>query len=290
MGTSHSSTPTTPPIAAGKPTRAAASASLVFPGDKRPSQVLLESSKALLVKLSQAVPALGCDAGAATAGHDTGDGAGGGDRGWVLLYSTWLHGASFERMLNGMVAEGPNLVLVRDTGGRVFGGFADTWKDKHPKFYGNSSSFVFSMSAEACEIFPSTGHNTNFQWLMHTIDGENMYHGVGMGGQMGYHAWAIDSSFEKGHSHSTITYNNTVLASSEVFDVDSVEVWRVGPPERSLEVARALRAKKKTKSVLEDDSNPDKVIVSLGGHNFSDEQYEPPKDGNKGDTQAANKE
>lgn len=45
---------------------------------------------------------------------------------WRLLFSTKTHGESFQSLLHQISHQGPTLVIIRDTDGHVFGGFAST--------------------------------------------------------------------------------------------------------------------------------------------------------------------
>jgi hypothetical protein len=55
-----------------------------------------------------------------------------------------------------------------------------------------------------------------------------------------------------------------------------VEVWEVHEPETmTYEQEKLLEKKNKTKSVLEDDDNADKVIQGMMGHEFSHEEKVP---------------
>ncbi|TNN31790.1 TLD domain-containing protein 1 [Liparis tanakae] len=57
---------------------------------------------------------------------------------WRLVFSTQLHGESFTRMLGGLTGCGPTLLLLKDTRGHVFGGFASHAWDLKPQFQGFS--------------------------------------------------------------------------------------------------------------------------------------------------------
>lgn len=57
---------------------------------------------------------------------------------WSLLFSTRIHGLSFTSMLGKITNRGPTLLIVEDTKGHVFGGFAsDSWR-LGPKFIGKA--------------------------------------------------------------------------------------------------------------------------------------------------------
>ena len=70
---------------------------------------------------------------------------------WRFLYSSGLHGASFATLLSHMTRRGPTVLLVRDSGGHLFGGFAaDSW-EIGPSFTGKWSKQI-RPSGYACEI------------------------------------------------------------------------------------------------------------------------------------------
>lgn len=55
---------------------------------------------------------------------------------WRLVFSTCLHGESFTRMVAGLSKHGPTLLLIKDTKGHVFGGFASHGWEVKPQFQG----------------------------------------------------------------------------------------------------------------------------------------------------------
>lgn len=55
---------------------------------------------------------------------------------WRLLFSSRLHGESFTRLLRGCTCQGPSVLLLRDTDGYTFGGFASQSWDTRPQFQG----------------------------------------------------------------------------------------------------------------------------------------------------------
>lgn len=55
---------------------------------------------------------------------------------WRFLFSSTIHGESFSKMLGSVVWQGPTIIIIRDTTGHVFGGFAvENW-NTGPKFVG----------------------------------------------------------------------------------------------------------------------------------------------------------
>ena len=50
---------------------------------------------------------------------------------WRLLFSTQIHGESFSAFIHQITNQGPVVIVVRDTSGHVFGGFASmSWSIK----------------------------------------------------------------------------------------------------------------------------------------------------------------
>ena len=50
---------------------------------------------------------------------------------WRLLFSTQIHGESFNAFIHQITNQGPVIIVARDTGGHVFGGFASvSWSIK----------------------------------------------------------------------------------------------------------------------------------------------------------------
>lgn len=142
---------------------------------------------------------------------------------WKLLFSSIKHGRSFTKFCFQIQGEGPNLskkyfwkfleeenlpnfllqVIIKDEGGHIFGGFADSWKEKSSKFYGDSEkilsskthtfishtfylkliakSFLFQLNPEK-KIYRPTGYNDHYQYL--NIGSTAFFNGVGQGGQL----------------------------------------------------------------------------------------------------------
>ncbi|XP_038149860.1 MTOR-associated protein MEAK7 isoform X2 [Cyprinodon tularosa] len=55
---------------------------------------------------------------------------------WRLVFSTHLHGESFTKMVSGLTHHGPTVLLIKDTKGHVFGGFASQAWEMKPQFQG----------------------------------------------------------------------------------------------------------------------------------------------------------
>ncbi|XP_019120451.2 MTOR-associated protein MEAK7 [Larimichthys crocea] len=149
---------------------------------------------------------------------------------WRLVFSTRLHGESFTRMVAGLTKRGPTLLLIRDTKGHVFGGFAShAWEIK-PQFQGDSRCFLFTVSP-SLRVYTATGYNQHFMYL--NQNQQTMPNGLGMGGQHHYFGLWLDSNFGCGHSRARpkcTTYGSPQLSGEEDFTIDSVEVWAVGKP------------------------------------------------------------
>ncbi|KAL2093072.1 hypothetical protein ACEWY4_010384 [Coilia grayii] len=152
---------------------------------------------------------------------------------WRLLFSTQLHGESFTRLVSGCRGRGPTVLLLRDTKGHMFGGFASHSWEIRPQFQGDSRCFLFSV-APHMRVYTCTGYNQHYMYL--NQGQQTMPNGLGMGGQHGYFGLWLDSDFGQGHSRARpkcTTYGSPQLSADEDFKLDAMEVWAVSePPEQ----------------------------------------------------------
>ncbi|XP_040185290.1 MTOR-associated protein MEAK7 [Rana temporaria] len=176
---------------------------------------------------------------------------------WRLLFSTQIHGESFSKLCGQLVDQGPSLLVLRDSDGSIFGGFASQSWEVKPQFKGDSRCFLFTVSPNL-NIYTYTGYNDHYMYLNHGQ--QTMPNGLGMGGQHDYFGLWIDSNFGKGHSRAKprcTTYNSPQLSGKEDFAIDTMEVWALG------ELPEHLQAKNK-KSVL--DANPEvQALLEMTG-------------------------
>eukprot|EP00450_Noctiluca_scintillans_P014590 CAMPEP_0194523322 /NCGR_PEP_ID=MMETSP0253-20130528/58178_1 /TAXON_ID=2966 /ORGANISM="Noctiluca scintillans" /LENGTH=303 /DNA_ID=CAMNT_0039367847 /DNA_START=287 /DNA_END=1198 /DNA_ORIENTATION=+ len=135
---------------------------------------------------------------------------------WVLKYTPKADGVSFATMYRNVGLRAKTLVVVEDSEGYIFGGFApETWEPRG-KFYGSGESFVFSFINKQFHFYPATLRNNFFMYS----DNESL----GMGGGSGL-ALLIFSDLLRGVSASTATFGNPVLASSAEFVIKDFEIW-----------------------------------------------------------------
>ncbi|XP_047205873.1 MTOR-associated protein MEAK7 isoform X2 [Girardinichthys multiradiatus] len=154
---------------------------------------------------------------------------------WRLVFSTHLHGESFTKMVSGLMHHGPTVLLIKDTKGHVFGGFASQAWEMKPQFQGDSRCFLFSVFP-ALRVYTATGYNDHFMYL--NQNQQTMPNGLGMGGQHDYFGLWLNGDFGQGHSRARpkcTTYGSPKLSADEDFTLDSVEVWAVGKPPQPAE-------------------------------------------------------
>ncbi|XP_075994352.1 MTOR-associated protein MEAK7 [Genypterus blacodes] len=191
---------------------------------------------------------------------------------WRLVFSTRLHGESFSRMVAGLIRRGPTLLLIRDTKGHVFGGFAShAWEIK-PQFQGDSRCFLFTVFPKL-RVYTATGYNQHFMYL--NQNQQTMPNGLGLGGQHGYFGLWLDCDFGRGHSRARpkcTTYGSPQLSGDEDFALDSVEVWAVGKPPEEGEEGQGK------KSVLDADLEVQAIMEMTGRTRHSQGLREPEED------------
>uniref|UniRef100_A0A8B9XT32 MTOR-associated protein MEAK7 n=1 Tax=Bos mutus grunniens TaxID=30521 RepID=A0A8B9XT32_BOSMU len=159
---------------------------------------------------------------------------------WRLLFATELHGNSFAQLCGRIAHGGPCLVLLEDSDGHVFGGFASCSWEVKPQFQGDDRCFLFSVSPRMA-VYTCTGYNDHYMYL--NQGQQTIPNGLGMGGQHGYFGLWIDVDFGKGHSKAKptcTTYGSPQLSAQEDFQFQKMEVWAVGeaPKAESVSLGR----------------------------------------------------
>ncbi|KAJ8868863.1 hypothetical protein PR048_030404 [Dryococelus australis] len=188
---------------------------------------------------------------------------------WRFLFSTAVHGESFSKMIGHVVGQGPTLIIIKDTGGHIFGGFAsDSWKIG-PNYLGDSTCFLFSLKP-CMMVYETTGYNNHYQYL--NIQQQTMPNGLGMGGQFNYFGMWLDAAFGSGHcSETCTTYKNCpMLSSSKNFTVSHVEVWAVGPKPKSEDEDEEEGEGGSKKSILDVDLGAKALLELVGKSQHSE--------------------
>ncbi|KAJ3342448.1 hypothetical protein HDU93_002206 [Gonapodya sp. JEL0774] len=166
---------------------------------------------------------------------------------WKRLFNSGQQGMSWTLFQHNIEDAGSTLIVVKDQGGAIFGGFnSQEWKPL-PKYYGDNQSFVFRLRPNIIINRPSN-YNQNFQYFNHST--QTLPNGLGFGGQMGYFALWIDANnFGIGHSkgNPSTTYNSRQLSSNEDFKLDALEAWLI----KEKEVDPNLLPEKGKKSILD---------------------------------------
>ncbi|XP_026865460.2 MTOR-associated protein MEAK7 [Electrophorus electricus] len=190
---------------------------------------------------------------------------------WRLLFSTSLHGESFTRLVGNCKSQGPSVLLVKDTKGHIFGGFAShSWEIK-PQFQGDSRCFLFSVYPYI-QVFTCTGYNQHYMYL--NQGQQTMPNGLGMGGQHGYFGLWLDCDFGRGHSRAQprcTTYGSPQLSGDEVFTLDTVEVWGIGLPPKEQE------QDENKKSILDVDPEA-QILLEMAGKSMHSQGLREPED------------
>ncbi|CAK9294694.1 unnamed protein product [Gordionus sp. m RMFG-2023] len=145
---------------------------------------------------------------------------------WRLLYSTKLNGESFVRLIRHITYAGPCILIVQEKNGNVFGGFASRTLFPKSQFQGSESSYLFSLKPHI-RIYHADGNNGNYVYI--NINQQTLPNCFGFGGQLNYFGVSVDSNMQTGTSTKCLTYKSPMLSEKSHFDIESIEVWGVGP-------------------------------------------------------------
>ncbi|KAI6654517.1 TLD domain-containing protein 1 isoform X2 [Oopsacas minuta] len=145
------------------------------------------------------------------------------------LFCSRRDGESFAKLTECVLKKGPTMLIVRDTDGFLFGGFASQSWELNPNFRGDGECFLFTVLPKL-EIFNKpTFYNNHFMYYQ--VHAETLPNGLGMGGQLDYFGLWLSADFGKGHSRAKpkcTTYASKQLSKNEDFTVHSLEVWGFG--------------------------------------------------------------
>lgn len=136
---------------------------------------------------------------------------------WSLVYGTMRNGENLELLYQLCANHQATLLVVKDVGGTVFGGFnTTTWKIE-PQYYGTGESFLFTFK-DGFKVYNWSKKNKYF--MLASDDSLAM----GGGGDGGF-AFFLDGDLKAGTSAKCETYDSECLASAEDFKCAFVEVW-----------------------------------------------------------------
>jgi hypothetical protein len=136
---------------------------------------------------------------------------------WALLYSTEKHGISINTMYAKVHEKGAMVIVVEDSKGYVFGGYASEYFRPSQRYYGTGESFLFRLHPQI-DVYPWPNSNNFFIF--------SSEHFISMGGgDSGKYGLYLDADFATGTSGYSNTYHNKPLASSEFFECALVEIW-----------------------------------------------------------------
>ncbi|CAG9760271.1 unnamed protein product [Ceutorhynchus assimilis] len=194
---------------------------------------------------------------------------------WRFLFSSEIHGESFSTLIGRIVNQGPSVLVLEDRSGYVFGGFAPANWALGPNFFGDDSSFLFTLSPRM-RIFPSSGYNQHFQYL--NLHQQTMPNGLAMGGQHNYCGLWVDSEYGQGHSsESCTTYASyQQLSHTKEFHFRHMEVWGLGQPPPTPQ-EKGERALGKGGSIL-DNNAESKAMLKMAGKTIHSEGIREPSD------------
>ncbi|KAF7270287.1 MTOR-associated protein MEAK7 isoform X1 [Rhynchophorus ferrugineus] len=193
---------------------------------------------------------------------------------WRFLFSSEIHGESFSTLIGRIVNQGPSVIVLEDRSGYVFGGFAPANWTLGPNFFGDDSSFLFTLSPRM-RIFPSTGYNQHFQYL--NLHQQTMPNGLAMGGQHNFCGLWLDAEYGKGHSSESCTTFSGYqqMSHTKEFHFRHLEVWGLGQPPPTPQ-ERGERVIGKGGSILDGNAESKAMLKMAGKTIHSEGLREPP--------------
>jgi len=140
---------------------------------------------------------------------------------WQLVYCTERDGISLHTLYRKAAGKAPSVLVVKDTGGYVFGALAmEPWKI-HTRFYGTGETSVF-------QLYPRRllWHWRQVQGVSNDYFQFSTHEGLGVGGSGHFAVW-LDNDLFEGSSNPCDTFASVCLASKPDFHVAALELWHV---------------------------------------------------------------
>ena len=164
---------------------------------------------------------------------------------WDKLYSDVEQGTNFNNFVDALIGyDGPTAIVVRDTKGFTFGVLTrSAWKFSANFFGDGVDTILFQLAPKFQILRPQKrrGAGKNFQWLNTEGYRKDLPAGIGMGGETDYFRFLLNSDLKSCVARSSgLTFDSGSIASSETFDVGTIEIWGFGG-----EHARNTRQEKK---------------------------------------------
>ncbi|CAL9094721.1 unnamed protein product [Musa acuminata var. zebrina] len=184
---------------------------------------------------------------------------------WQLLYHSAVNGLSFSTFLGNISnGDGPTVLIIKDTEGYVYGGYASQPWERQSDFYGDMKSFLFQLYPKA-SIFRPTGANNNLQWCAVNFSSDSIPNGIGFGGRANHFGLFLSANFDQGHTFSCTTFNSPCLSKTSKIHPETIECWGVlakGPQNGKPEVLKG--------TVLERFKEDRNMLKMVGLANSSD--------------------
>lgn len=139
---------------------------------------------------------------------------------WKLLFSTAMHGTSLLTFYKHLDSKSPTVLVVRDTDGHIFGGFASEAWHVSKTFFGTGESFLFSIVPNFA-VYNWTGADDYY------CIGKRDFLAMGGGGATGRYGLWLDSELSAGTSEVCKTFLNRRLSLNEEFNCNLVEVYHL---------------------------------------------------------------
>jgi LysM repeat protein len=141
---------------------------------------------------------------------------------WKLTFSTSVHGTSLLTFYKHLENKAPTVLVVRDTDGHIFGGFASVAWHVSKSFFGTGESFLFSLIPNFA-VYTWTGADDYY------CIGRKEFLAMGGGGASGRYGLWLDSELSAGTSEVSKTFLNRRLSLNEEFTCSVVEVYSLVP-------------------------------------------------------------
>ncbi|CAI5438909.1 unnamed protein product [Caenorhabditis angaria] len=194
---------------------------------------------------------------------------------WTLLFSSASMGDSFSQMVKRINREGSCIVLIRSENQKTFGFFASAGFQSGPLYHGNEQCFLFEIGKDNINLYSSTGRENNYAYL--NYQQQSLPNGLGIGGKEDVWPVFIHEEYGSGICQKdSVAFEKCFVAGEKEFQIETMEVWRVGEKPVNRDENGDIIPEKKEKSIIDKDPEARAVLEMAGKPMHSDIYRDPP--------------
>lgn len=139
---------------------------------------------------------------------------------WGLVFSDKIHGRCYKEMIHNLGAKhNPFVLIIEDTDGGIFGSYFENNLQHKVHSFGKSSTALFKYNESKFDWYKSSP-----DCFSNCLSGTEF---VAFGCSNSKFGLLIKNDLINGETNSVKTFNNSILAKSNLFKIKNIEIWAI---------------------------------------------------------------